>query len=296
MQTVTDLEIARVAFRFLCAPGCALIPITHPLFRPFLSAAECADAISVRLDPAGVPETGAFLKWRVSPDALIWFRDGDDYLIEHRAPEPAGGTEWLARFNPRFETDVVVHCGERLLAEMDGRAAVHPPFGTPLVQLLLTYYLSSRHGALHHATGAVINGRAFLFPGRSGAGKSTLARLLAQRGEARVLSDDRVFVRRLDGRVEAFGTPWASDAGAALNQHAPLAAICFLHQASQNRLRPIAPDAALEQLLPVTAIPWHDPGVMPLLLDYCGELVAQTPCFELHFKPDASVCELLAQM
>jgi hypothetical protein len=292
MQTAIDLEIASVAFRFLCPPGRVLAPIQHPFFRSFLLTSGCGDSISIRLDPA-IPDKGAFRKWRVSPDALTWFRDGDDYLVELRVPKPGMKPEWLARFRPRFDRDVVVHCGEDLLTEVDGHAALHTPYGTPLLQILLTYYFASRQGALHHATGAVIDGKTFLFPGRSGAGKSTLARLLAESGTAEVLSDDRVFLRQIDDHIEAFGTPWASEARAALNEHAPLAAICFLHQAGENRLLPITPHAALEKLLHVTAIPWHDPDVMPLLLDYCGDLVARTPCFELHFRPDASVCDLL---
>ena len=291
----TELEIADVAFRFSCAPGCDLAPDIHPLIPPFLRLSEHPNSLAVRLCANGIPDTSDLHRWRVSPDALTWYRDGDDYLIEHYVPSPVDTVEWLVRFDPRFERDVVVHCGKRFLTAEEGRTLIHNPFGTPLYQLLLTYYLANRHGALHHATGAIIDDRGFLFPGRSGAGKSTLARLLAETETADVLSDDRVFSRRTEGGFHAFGTPWASDADAAWNRRAPLVAICFLHQAGENRIEPIAADAALEQLLPVTAVPWHDPDVIPAVLDYCGELLAHTPCFELHFKPDPSVCGLLRE-
>lgn len=53
-----------------------------------------------------------------------------------------------------------------------------------------------------HATAVEIDGRAVLIGGRSGQGKSDLALRLIDRG-ARLISDDYVFVRRVDGRLLA---------------------------------------------------------------------------------------------
>ena len=53
-----------------------------------------------------------------------------------------------------------------------------------------------------HASAVAIGGRAVLIGGRSGAGKSDLALRLIDRG-ALLVSDDYVFVRRVDGRLLA---------------------------------------------------------------------------------------------
>ena len=57
-----------------------------------------------------------------------------------------------------------------------------------------------------HAAGLVKEGRSCLFLGRSGSGKSTLTLHLV-RGGYGVLSDDTVFLRESDGKVEALSFP-----------------------------------------------------------------------------------------
>ncbi len=57
-----------------------------------------------------------------------------------------------------------------------------------------------------HAAGLVKNGKALLFPGRSGSGKSTLTLRLVKSGY-RLLGDDMVFLRQVNGKVEALSFP-----------------------------------------------------------------------------------------
>jgi hypothetical protein len=57
-----------------------------------------------------------------------------------------------------------------------------------------------------HAAGLVKEGRSCLFLGRSGSGKSTLTLHLVKNGYG-LLSDDTVFLREKDGRIEALSFP-----------------------------------------------------------------------------------------
>ena len=57
-----------------------------------------------------------------------------------------------------------------------------------------------------HASAVAIHGRAVLIGGRSGQGKSDLALRLIDRG-AGLISDDYVFVRRVEGRLLASAPP-----------------------------------------------------------------------------------------
>ena len=62
--------------------------------------------------------------------------------------------------------------------------------------------LNSLSSETVHASAVEIGGRAVLIGGRSGRGKSDLALRLIDRG-AHLVSDDYVFVRRVDGRLLA---------------------------------------------------------------------------------------------
>ena len=100
-----------------------------------------------------------------------------------------------------------------------------------------------------------MHGRGYFFPGKSGAGKSTLSRLLLGRDNIGMLSDDRVVARKIKGRFEVFGTPWAGDAEIAENKNVPLSGIFFIHHAEENMIKEIKPREAIERLMPVTSIP-----------------------------------------
>jgi hypothetical protein len=158
------------------------------------------------------------------------------------------------------------------------------------------YFLAPRHGLICHAAGLVHDGRGLLFAGRSGAGKTTWMRLCAGRPELAGLSGDRVIVRRVDGDVWVYGTPWAGEGRVASNRAAPLHALVFLHQSPVDELRPIAPGAALEQLLPVVSVLWFDRERMERTTAFCGELVEALPSYELCFRREGAAVELVEQI
>lgn len=164
----------------------------------------------------------------------------------------------------------------------------------PLDQILLTTLLASEGALLLHACGGMTPAGGVAFAGVSGAGKSTLSRLLADSRGMRFFSDDRLFIRRQqqgnaaqprDAQFQLHGTPWAGDAHIARNEHAPLAALCFLTQAASTQLRELTPAAALQRLLPVATLPWFDKTGIGRALDACALLIANVPCYELWFTP-----------
>src|SRR3989449_11671129 len=101
---------------------------------------------------------------------------------------------------------------------------VHP-LEYPLDELLLIHLLAAGRGVEVHACGVVApNGQGYLFVGQSGAGKTTMARLWqkAQAGGIRILSDDRIILRKSNGTVWMYGTPWHGEAAMACAARAPL--------------------------------------------------------------------------
>jgi hypothetical protein len=183
-----------------------------------------------------------------------------------------------------------------LVTRSNGKALVRNPVSYPLDLILLMYLLAEKRGAVVHCAGASIDGNGFIFPGCSGAGKSTLANILASRENVHVLGDDRIIARRTGNSLKVCGTPWLGTAARCRNQSAPLKGIAFPGRGQANSFKRIPTSAALEKLLPLVSVPWFDKTVMPHVLQFCGELVSATPCYELLFRPDNSVLETLDAM
>ena len=95
-------------------------------------------------------------------------------------------------------------------------------------------------------------------------------------------------------RFIACGTPWAGDAGMALNQCAPLAAVFVLAQSSRDRIEKLATSQALDAVLQTASIPWYDSGLLPGALRVCDRVVSGVPFFRLSFRPTPKVAGLVA--
>lgn len=162
-----------------------------------------------------------------------------------------------------------------------------------LLTAAMAYRLPSRPGALLHAAGIVIDGRAFLLTGASGSGKSTWTRA-ARDGGARVVSDDTVVVDAVSGAVELLGTPVrAHEAHPGGPGRWPVAAILHARWGSPPALAPVPPIAVHARLaanLPFLASAWgHDARLDRI----AGILADGLPQRELTFAPDSSFVELL---
>jgi hypothetical protein len=125
-------------------------------------------------------------------------------------------------------------------------------------RLLLPWYPVIRAHAAEgepvlHAAAVAGQRRAVLLLGHSGAGKSTAVRN-AERAGLLGLSDDGVLVRREP--AEGFlGVPLPGVAGIAFDatppssRRPPLAALCWLEQAQQDRIEPLGRTETLQRLL-----------------------------------------------
>ncbi len=167
----------------------------------------------------------------------------------------------------------------------------------PLDELLFQHRLA-REGAVEvHACGVVWRGRAVVFCGRSGAGKSTMARLWRRHTRGtRVLSDDRVVLRRSARGVRAWGTPWHGDGGYALPESSPLGAVFFLRHGLRTRVRSLDRAAAAARLLARSFPPPWDSVAMTRALDTCAVVTAAVPAYELAFRPDSSVVHAVQEI
>ena len=168
------------------------------------------------------------------------------------------------------------------------------PLEYPLDELLWTHRLAHGEGVEVHACGVVTpDGRGLLLTGHSGAGKSTSARLWSSLSGVRVLSDDRIILRRDNGRMRMYGTPWHGDAGISEAASCPLDAIFALAHGDANRLGALGPAAASAELYARSFLPHYLAEAVSFVLGFLDKLVSEVPCREFVFVPDLSAVEAL---
>jgi len=295
MAHSVDINIAGIDF-LLSTSGAAVRRSDDPAYQGFQGRAPSGVRLAelrVRLHSDGLPSLEGLATVFRASDSWTLLSDGVDYWISFDPPT-FDAPLWVARFD-RQVSEVAVHCGEAFVEKRPGGDVVCSPLRYPLDQILLVYALAARRGLAVHAAGAVLDGRGYAFLGRSGAGKSSLSRRLVSRGFGTMLSDDRLVFREIDGRFRVFGTPWPGDAGVARNADASLDGLLFLHHGEENLIRPLDSQQALHQLLAVSSLLWYDRTVLPDMLDFCADLTARTPAYELHFRPDDEVVDVIAQ-
>lgn len=168
------------------------------------------------------------------------------------------------------------------------------PLEYPIDELVLMHRLALGEGVELHALGLVDDdGSGYLFLGHSGAGKSTTARLWMRQPGVRLLSDDRIIVRRHQGQYRMYGTPWHGDAGVASQGSAPLAAIFFLEQAPQNQVLPISQSQAAAELFARAFLPHYVKPGIEFTLQFLDELTRSIPSSIFRFTPTVDAVEAI---
>lgn len=165
----------------------------------------------------------------------------------------------------------------------------------PIVEACLLTRLARDGGLLLHAAGLLTERDGLAFTGASGAGKSTISDLYAAKG-ARVLSDERIILRRVEGAVQVFGTPWPGTSRQARNQQAPLTGLfCIRHGRDGHALRRMPPGAAAPFILPQCFLPHWDRAAMDETLAFLGTLLETVDCFELAFMKTPDIVEFIEE-
>ena len=249
--------------------------------------------ISVQVLVNTIKPTVNFHKMYDNGESWQIYRDsGFFYLIMHSkySPEPI----CRSKIDQKF-TAVDLVFNKKIIPHFSYNSEwLSNPTQYPLDQILLMHHMAIHNkGLLVHCAGIDLDGKGYIFPGKSGAGKSTLTHQLAGQEHFELLSDDRMIVRKIEGTFRAFGTPWPGEAGVAVNKSVPLEALFFIHHSDENRVEALAPKIAVERLMPVSSIPWYDREAVINLLDFCDDLTASVPAYDLYFKPTTEIAIFL---
>ena len=150
-----------------------------------------------------------------------------------------------------------------------------------------------QHGRFFlHASAVVCGGGAYLFSGPSGTGKSTHTALWQKLYPGiQILNDDKPVIWPEKGKITAWGTPFSGKTQLQMNRGVPLRGICFLKQARENRIRPVAETEALALILNNTWRP-KDDKTMNLLLNGIQQVVEEIPIFALSCTTDPEAAQL----
>ena len=226
----------------------------------------------------------------------------------------AGDTWHLARSNGHYILDFFTPlCGrvpyKRLTANCDwsrGRVTLHRafydtnqpvhPFDYPLDELLLVHYLSQRSGVIVHGCGIVDEtGAGYLFVGHSGAGKTTTALLWNDLPGVTILSDDRIVLRRSEGRVLMHGTPWHGESRLCAPGSAEIRAIFLLEHGAGNEFAPVKRAEAVADLVARSFLAYHDGAGVAGVVSLFEQILTEVPCLRFSFAPGVAAVEAVRE-
>lgn len=166
-------------------------------------------------------------------------------------------------------------------------------YENPLGILMTIYLAHFNNGLVIHASGVNDNGNGYLFTGISGIGKSTMAGLWQREG-AKVVNDDRLVIMPAANGYTMANTPMHFYVDEP--KVAPLSAIFLLSQSPINQCKKITGAKALTLLMANCMQHFHSKTMVNQHLDILNHLVQQVPVYELGFKPDGEVVEMIRQM
>lgn len=211
------------------------------------------------------------------------FKEGDNFLPEMRREDNISIMErpdFHARFDPATH-----QCTLTLKDSIYSFEA--------FCRVFLADYLLQRSGFLLHASAVIRKDRGYIFTGVSGAGKSTIGALSP---ENVLLSDEIVIVRKREDRYWVYGTPFISKfmTGGA-NRGLAIEKLFFLNKSPRNFTVKISQKAALAQFLGNTVFFSRLKDDNMKIFEICSDFISSVPSFELHFRPENTIWEVVEQ-
>lgn len=157
-------------------------------------------------------------------------------------------------------------------------------------------YISLHHALLMHASCVSYKNQGIVFTASSGVGKTTQAELWAEHKGAKILNGDKVFLKRENDGIHAWGSPWRGSSPYAENDSALLKAIVVLEQAEENSIQKLEGLDVLEHVVPHVFFPSWDTNCEQAVLTFLDQVLAETEVYLLKCRPDKTAVELLASV
>jgi hypothetical protein len=239
--------------------------------------------IKLQMHNDGFPEKKQDKKIFDSGSTWSLYRNQGMYLLQDDSLDPGSSVEKLVILESDFKSGDIY-----IKNDLFNQNLIPDPLGYPLNQVLMILLLSHLGGLLFHACGIEDRGLGYLFLGNSTHGKSTMARLWSE-NQATVLNDDRVIVRKKDGELWMYGTPWHGDFAEVSPKGIPINRIFFLRHGKRNKAVPKEDREAVSMLLTRCFPPLWDKKGMDDSVGLCHLIANKLPCYELSFIPNSQI-------
>ncbi len=285
------LEIAGVSIA-LRSQDCDLTFSLDGAVRGFMAEGNGAD-IEVTAAWADIGESSIPSGDLLFDSGAVWrlLDCGGDYIFSFNSPILGPGPYKIAKFNREFTR------GHVDLNRDSFKAGIPVyPMEYPLDELIVLNWLAQGRGIEMHSCGLIdSDGRGLLFAGQSGAGKTTTARLWENTEGVKILSDDRIILRKIGGEIWMHGTPWHGDAELASPAAAKLNRVYFIKHGAGNSISELSQAGAIARLFSCSFPPFHSHAGLDFTLGFMSEVAAAAACSELSFAPAKEVVGFVRQ-
>ena len=164
------------------------------------------------------------------------------------------------------------------------------------VREILTGRLIFENGLRLHSSVVLSRGFGILFSAVSGTGKSTHAHLWNELlPDVRIINGDNGFCRLSDDTPVVYGAPWCGSSGEYINTSAPVRAIVFLEQATENKIVKLGTAEAFMRLSARCYMPVWDKHLMEKCIETTEKFVRKVDCWLLSCLPDYDAVRVVNQ-
>jgi hypothetical protein len=160
-------------------------------------------------------------------------------------------------------------------------------------RIFLTDYLLRRDGFLLHATALIRKEKGYIFTGASGSGKSTIGALSP---DNILLSDEIIIVRKMERRYRVYGTPFISKfMTGGVNRGIDVDKLFYLNKSPKHFTEKLSEKAALSKFLGNTVFFSRSKSDNMQIFLICSDFISSVPSFDLYFKPENSVWQVIEE-
>ena len=167
------------------------------------------------------------------------------------------------------------------------------PRWTGLIMCGFYLRLLAKRALLLHASAVQYQGRAVIFTGPSGIGKTTQAELWKKYLNAQILNGDKVFLRFMDEKIMAWGSPWSGSSPYRVNDSAEVAAIVVLSQAPNNTFSKLDTFNAIGQFSPNVFLPFWEETMLVSGMGVLDSVITRVPVYHLSARNDEEAVRLV---
>lgn len=138
------------------------------------------------------------------------------------------------------------------------------------------------NGFVLHSSAVAYKGKAYLFSAPSGTGKSTHTTIWQKvfGHEAVIINDDKPAIRKINGKLYVYGTPWSGKSDKNQNICVPLGGICFISQSEANCIKKADKKTAVYLLLS-QILRYPSKEYMEALLNFIDANLPLLPIYEM---------------